>query len=326
MFTFFSGRTIHIELLHNMSDKSFVLALILFTNLFGIPECIFRDNARSFVAGCNIVKKYLTSVEFHDRFGTFEIKHFTILLYAQLMGSVWEQMIKTIKLNLYKAVGRKAVEFYDLLTLFSDMQNVINSRLLTYRCSSDMETDIIAPVNFISPYIKERLILRMDEDESSTFFNSSSNSENVSSLRIRDDMLDVSAPFYDEYLLRLGEQCKDLYQCEFENKMKVGDIELIKNPAKTRPYWRFGRVLSLNIGDDGNVRFVNQKKGDGSKLIHSIKHLYTLKLSFTHNGPTRNAEVDSSATSDIDDFDRRRSKSSCTKKKQKDPNDPYIWY
>ena len=80
----------------------------------------------------------------------------------------------------------------------------------------------------------------------------------------------------------------------------------------------------MNIGDDGNVRSMNLKKGDGSNHAHSIKHLYPMELSLTHNGSTRNAEVDSSATSDIEDFDRHRSKRSCTKKKQKNPNNPYI--
>ena len=192
-------------------------------------------------------------------------------------------MIKTIKLCLYKAVGRKAVEFYYLLTLLSDIQNVINSRPLTYRCSSDMGIDIISPVNFISSYIKEGTILRMAEDESSTFFNPPSNSEIVSSLRIRDDMLQrFRRLFYNKYLLSLMEQCKDLYQWDFENKIKVGDIVLIKNPAKTCLYWPLGRVLSLNIGDDGNVRFVNLKKGDGSNHTHSIKYLYPIELSLTH--------------------------------------------
>ena len=80
-----------------------------------------------------------------------------------------------------------------------------------------MRIDIIAPVNFISLYIKEGLILRTAEDKSSTFFNPPSNSEIVSSLQIRDD----------EYLLSQQELCKDLYQCDFENK-KVDDIVFIK--------------------------------------------------------------------------------------------------
>ena len=121
--------------------------------------------------------------------------------------------------------------------------------------------------------------------------------------------------FYDVYLLSLWEQCKDLYEYDFENKMKVGDIVLIKNSAKTCPYWPLGRVLNLNIGDDGNVRSVNLKKGDRSNHTHSIKHLYPMELSLTHNGPTW------SVTFDIEDFDRF-----LHKKKQKNPDDPYIWY
>ena len=94
-----------------MSAKSLVLALIRFTNLFGIPECFYSFIAKSFVAGCNLVKKYLTSVKFHDRFGTFEIKHLTIPLYVPWTGSVWEQIIKTIKLCLYKALEERQLNF-----------------------------------------------------------------------------------------------------------------------------------------------------------------------------------------------------------------------
>ena len=44
LFTCLSVRTIHIESLQDMSAKSFVLALIRFTNLFDILECIYSDN------------------------------------------------------------------------------------------------------------------------------------------------------------------------------------------------------------------------------------------------------------------------------------------
>ena len=40
VFACLSVQVIHIELLQNMSAKSFVLALIRFTNVLGIPECI----------------------------------------------------------------------------------------------------------------------------------------------------------------------------------------------------------------------------------------------------------------------------------------------
>ena len=60
---------------------------------------------------------------------------------------------------------------------------------MTYRCSSDIGLDIIAPVNFISPYIKEGLMLKAAENESNTFSNPPSNSEIVNSLQLRDNLL-----------------------------------------------------------------------------------------------------------------------------------------
>ena len=97
-------------------------------------------------------------------------------------------MIKTIKLCLYKSIRRNVIAYCDLLTLVSDIQKAINSHPLTYRCS-DIGLDIIAPVNFISPYIKEELMLKAAEDESTTFTNPPSNSEVVNSLQLRDHLL-----------------------------------------------------------------------------------------------------------------------------------------
>lgn len=51
IFTCLNIRAVHIELVKDMSTHSFVLALIRFTNIYGIPSHIYSDNARSFIAG-----------------------------------------------------------------------------------------------------------------------------------------------------------------------------------------------------------------------------------------------------------------------------------
>merc|ERR1712055_323282 len=67
------------------------------------------------------------------------------------------------------------------------------------------------------------------------------------------------------------------------NKVKINDIVLIKNPSRPRPYWLLGRVVQLFPGDDGNVRSVQVRRGDGQVQTHSLKHLYPLKLTLTHS-------------------------------------------
>ena len=41
---------------------------------------------------------------------------------------------------------------------------------------------------------------------------------------------------------------------DFNNKIQINDVVLIKNPAKTRPFWKLGRVTELFQGNDGNIR------------------------------------------------------------------------
>ena len=104
-------------------------------------------------------------------------------------------------------------------------------------------------------------------------------------------MLDkFKALWYEEYLLGLKETFKDLHETKFENRVKVGDIVLVKNPAVKRQHWILGRILEIYPGADGKVRSVKLLRGKADyreKLtkpeLHSLKHLYPLELSMTHD-------------------------------------------
>ena len=71
-----------------MSIHSFVLAMIRFINIYGLPSHLYSDNARSFVAGCNLFDKVYASNEFSHRLALDYIKHLTIPLYFPWFGSV----------------------------------------------------------------------------------------------------------------------------------------------------------------------------------------------------------------------------------------------
>ena len=56
-------------------------------------------------------------------------------------------------------------------------------------------------------------------------------------------MVKFKALWYEEYLLGLKETFKDLHEAKFENRIKVGDIGLIKNPSVKRQHWILGRIM-----------------------------------------------------------------------------------
>ena len=66
--------------------------------------------------------------------------------------------------------------------------------------------------------------------------------------------------FLKEYLLSLREQSKNLFQVDYNNVIKVGDVVVVKNPMKSRPYWSSGKVMEVTPGDDGIVRSTNIRK------------------------------------------------------------------
>ena len=88
--------------------------------------------------------------------------------------------------------------------------------------------------------------------------------------------------WYDEYLISLREQSMNLYQSDWTNRIRIGDVVLIRDPMKPRIFWQMGRIVETISGSDSNIRSVKLRKSDSSIAHHSINNLYPLELSITH--------------------------------------------
>ena len=81
IFTCLNVHACHIELIPEMSTNHFVLALVRFCNEYGIPDTVYSDNAKSFIAGVHFMERVFTCDDFKQQFGVYEIKHMKIPLY-----------------------------------------------------------------------------------------------------------------------------------------------------------------------------------------------------------------------------------------------------
>ena len=287
VFTCLCIRAVHIELVPDMDTNSLVLAIIRFTNLYGIPSHIYSDNAKSFIAGVDIMKEVFKASEFQEKFSKHNIKHIRIPAYSAWVGACWERMIGVIKSCLYKVVGRSAIGYFKLLTILSDVQNAVNSRPLTYRCADDSSLDIITPNHFIKPYVDNSLLFK-SENENLLKAETPCRRQVIKTLEHREYLAEkFREMWYQEYLTSLRELHKDLHEINFENKVKVNDVVLVKGPPMTkRPFWQLGRVVELIPGYDGKCRSVKVRKGDGATgttTTHALKHLYPMELALTHD-------------------------------------------
>ena len=65
---------------------------------------------------------------------------------------------------MYKSKGRGKTSYFNLLTEISDIQNAVNSRSLTYRCSGYSGLEVIFPKCFIRPHYNGEIFFKTDED------------------------------------------------------------------------------------------------------------------------------------------------------------------
>ena len=301
IFTCLNIRAVHFELLPDMTTQNFLLAFQRFCNMYSIPQYLYSDNAKTFLKGGCILQESLQSKEFKSELERCNIKHIKIPLYSAWVGAAWERLIRVLKSCLYKVVGRAKLSYFELLTTLSNIKLAINSRPLTYRASTS-NLEFITPNSFLKLHGNSSLILR-GEDEN-VWVEDVDQKTLTRTLELQEEVFDnFKTLWYESYLLSLRERSRNLYQNKWEDKIKVGDIVLIKSPIKPRPFWMMGRVLELVIGFDNKVRSVKLKQGNGNIEYHSISHLYPLEISFNPNAevcsPESNNEVSSQAT-DID--------------------------
>ena len=168
------------------------------------------------------------------------------------------------------------------LTL-SNVKLAVNSRPLTHRANTP-NLEFIAPNFFLRLYSNSSLVLRKSEED--VWRGEQDSSTLDKTLNIQEEILNnFKSIWYENYLLILREHSRYVYQNKWENKIKVGDIVLIKAINKARTFSMTGRVLELILGFDNKVRSVKLKQGNGTIEYHSISNLYPMEISIRQADP-----------------------------------------
>jgi len=276
VFTCLNIRSVHLELLPDMSCKSFLMAFIRFCNSYNFPSAVYSDNANTFIQGVGILSESSVDNEFTDFLVRSNIKHVRIPLYAAWVGSAWERMIKTIKNSLHKVIGRKYMQYFELITILSDVQNAINNRPLTYRSDDDLLTSI-TPNSFLKFNPGCSLLL---DGVAGSELPVPTRKTLVKALESREEIFEKFKSLWaEEYLLALRESSRDVYQDNWVDIIAPGDVVLVSTPNKPRTHWIMGRVVQNMTGRDGCTRSAKIVRPDRSEGIYPINMLYPLELS-----------------------------------------------
>uniref|UniRef100_A0AC35F5M7 Integrase catalytic domain-containing protein n=1 Tax=Panagrolaimus sp. PS1159 TaxID=55785 RepID=A0AC35F5M7_9BILA len=283
LFACLSTRAIHLELVPSLSGESFIEALSRMTSRRGMPSFIFSDNATNLtVTAATVIPKwiinedadvmnYCTSKKIRWKFTTAK---------APWSGGVYEAMIKLLKVNLKRAIGKKCFTLWKLLTLLTQVEAWVNCRPLTY-ISEDANQIVVRPIDFLSPFVKPGLpSVELDANDDTYSFGS--NHENLVALwtKAQEYLKKFKDGFNNDYLRMLRDRTRHHQQSGHVvyRTPRVDEVVLLFEDRVDREVWKLAKVVEVLEGSDGRFRTAKIQTPSGKILKRPVNHLLPLEV------------------------------------------------
>ena len=136
-FTCCVTRAVHLEVTVDVNSASVILALRRFIARRGMPRLLVSDNFKSF--------KSLDVKNFCCKYG---ISWKFILERSPWWGGFYDRLIAIVKSSLKKVLGKSYLTYFELYTTLSEIENIMNSRPLTY-LNEDQFLESLTPNHLI---------------------------------------------------------------------------------------------------------------------------------------------------------------------------------
>ncbi|XP_035218209.1 uncharacterized protein LOC118191508 [Stegodyphus dumicola] len=140
-------RAIHLELVTSLSTETFIQSLRRFIARRGRPYVIYSDNGTNFVGTNSVLKK----VNWNAICSAASIQRIRWKFNpptAAWWGGWWERLVRMVKENLRRVLGRTSLNYEELYTILCDCEQVINSRPITYVSEDNQDPSPLTPMMF----------------------------------------------------------------------------------------------------------------------------------------------------------------------------------
>ncbi|XP_036348065.1 uncharacterized protein LOC118757462, partial [Rhagoletis pomonella] len=148
LFTCLTIRAVHIEIAYSLNTNSCILAIRNFIARRGIPREFFSDNGTNFIGAERELRQAVAEVNRNELVRTFTSSHtkwnFNPPL-APHMGGAWERLVRSIKNVFYKITPTRSPNEELLRSMMAEIENIINSRPLTYVPLDNSDAEAITP-------------------------------------------------------------------------------------------------------------------------------------------------------------------------------------
>ena len=152
LFTCMTTRAVHIEMATSLETDSFLHAYFRMANRRGYPSVVYSDNGMSFTGAVNELKHLVEDLDQDRITGSTSVGGRSLFFNPPApghFGGVHESLVKSAKRSSYAILQNTDVTDKELETCFTGVENLLNSRPLTYQ-SSDHRDDVpLTPGQFL---------------------------------------------------------------------------------------------------------------------------------------------------------------------------------
>ena len=250
IFTCFSTRAIHIEVLASMDTNAFLNGLMRFIARRGKPSTITSDNGGNFVHGNSELRTSINQWNqslIEDRLMQKNIKWSFNPPYSSHRGGVWERHIGTIRKILTTVLTSQRINNDTLHTAIVLAEEVVNNRPITKVSDNPLDAAVLRPRD---------LLLSTGTFSTNTF---STDHYRCSWKQAQYLAYQFWIKWIRHYLPELQARSKWLKE---KSNPTPGDVVIVCEPNIHRNHWPLALITDVVVSDDGLVRTVRIILGD----------------------------------------------------------------
>ncbi len=278
LFTCANTRAIHLEVVEDLSEETFLKAFRRFVSRRSLPRKMVSDNATTYLSSAEELKRLLNSVNLKETLSRRGCDWIFIPKRAPWYGGFWERLIGLTKNALKKVLGRAQVTLSDLQTIIVELEAILNDRPLTYVSADIDDEEALTPSHLLNGRRITSLPHENVDDEDIDDPDYGNLTEMTRRARRQALLLQhFRNRWKTEYLTSL----REFHKTTGNNKqtINIGDIVLVHDD-KPRVNWKLAVIENLIEGEDGQIRAAHIRTSTG-KTNRPIARLYPLEIRAT---------------------------------------------
>ncbi|XP_053690927.1 uncharacterized protein LOC128739466 [Sabethes cyaneus] len=248
-------RAVHIEVVYSLTTSSCIIAIRSFIARRGQPRQFYSDRGTNFIGAQRELKR-LEDVIDHDEimkeFTSEETEWVFNPPQAPHMGGSWERLIRTVKRNLMAVCITKKPSDEVLRNTLIEIENVVNSRPLTFVPTDNDSAPALTPNHFLLGSSNGVKPLVISCDSGLALKQNWCTSQILANIFWK--------RWITDYLPEITRRSKWFHPV---NPIVVGDVVIIVDHKLPRNCWPKGRVICATISRDNQVRVATVRTNVG---------------------------------------------------------------